>query len=45
MGSRAEGGGRSTGEGDLDAEGGRMVAKREVSVDQESKAAHLHSQQ
>ena len=26
MGSRAEGGGRSTGEGDLDAEGGRMVA-------------------
>lgn len=27
MGSRAEGGRRSKGEGDLDAEGGRMVAK------------------
>lgn len=26
MGSKAEGGGRSKGEGDLDAEGGRMVA-------------------
>lgn len=26
MGSRAKGGGRSKGEGDLDAEGGRMVA-------------------
>lgn len=26
MGSRAEGGGRSKGEGDLDAKGGRMVA-------------------
>lgn len=45
MGSRAEGGGRSKGEGNLDAEGGRMVAIRKVSVDQEPKAAHPHSQQ
>lgn len=28
-----------------DAEGGRMVAIRELSVDQEPKAAHKHSQQ
>lgn len=27
MGSRAEGGGRSKGEGDVDAKGGRMVVK------------------
>ena len=45
MGSRAEGGGRSKGEGDLDAEGGKDGGNREVSVDQEPKAAHRHSQQ
>lgn len=37
-------GGRHRG-GAPDAEAGRMVAIRELSVDQEPKAAHQHSQQ
>lgn len=42
MGSRAEGGGRSKGEGDFDAEGGRMVAIREVSWTRNQKL-HINS--